>query len=81
MQLLHESTVLPEQIDSLGHMNVRFYMARMETANQTLIKNLGLSVGNSDPNAGQTYLRRIDTYTRFLPVSYTHLTLPTIYSV
>ena len=66
MQLLHESTVLPEQIDSLGHMNVRFYMARMETANQTLIKNLGLSVGNSDPNAGQTYLRRIDTYTRFL---------------
>jgi len=66
MQLLHESTVLPEQIDSLGHMNVRFYMARMETANQTLIKNLGLDTGASESGAGQSYLRRVDTYTRFL---------------
>lgn len=62
MQLLHESTVLPEQIDSLGHMNVRYYMARMEAANQTLIANLGLLSTTSNAS----YLRRIDTYTRFL---------------
>ena len=42
MQLLHESTVLPEEIDSLGHMNVRFYMTRMEQANRVLVANLGI---------------------------------------
>lgn len=66
MQLLHESRVLPEEIDSLGHMNVRFYMARMETANQTLINQLGLgSPAPGQPSELSPYLRRIDTYTRF----------------
>jgi len=78
MQLLHESTVLPEQIDSLGHMNVRFYMARMETANQILIKNLGLDTGDSDQGAGQSYLRRIDTYTRFLQEQFAGAPLHTL---
>ncbi len=61
MQLLHESTVQPEEIDSLGHMNVRFYMARMEAANQALLDGIGLPQGALH----DAYLRRIDTYTRF----------------
>ncbi len=61
MKLLHESTVLPEEIDSLGHMNVRFYMARMEKGTRTLIADLGI-----DPQLLQRgFLRRVDTYTRF----------------
>ena len=61
MQVLHKSTVLPEEIDSLGHMNVRYYMQRMELANQALIQNLAL------PEQTLTHgmLRRVDTYTRF----------------
>lgn len=73
MQLLHESTVLPEEIDSLGHMNVRFYMSRMEAANQVLIKELGVSVATAKPS----YLRRVDTYTRFLREQFEGATLHT----
>ncbi len=61
MQLLHESTVLPEEIDSLGHMNVRYYMARMERANAVLIEGLGLD----EHTLAASFLRRVDTYTRF----------------
>ena len=61
MQLLEETTVLPEEIDSLGHMNVRFYMTRMEQANRVLIANLGI---DEDALSG-SFLRSADTYTRF----------------
>ncbi len=61
MQLLHESTVLPEEIDSLGHMNVRFYMTRMEQANRVLVANLGID----EPALAGAFLRSTDTYTRF----------------
>lgn len=61
MQLLNESTVLPEEIDSLGHMNVRHYGTRMEQANRALLANLGL---HEDTLAGG-FLRSADTYTRF----------------
>ncbi len=61
MQLLNESTVLPEEIDSLGHMNVRHYMTRMELANRALMAELG--IGEGAPAA--SFLRRTDTYTRF----------------
>ena len=61
MQLLNESIVRAEEIDSLGHMNVRFYMSRMEAANQKLIEDMGMAQANSSAR----YLRRIDTYTRF----------------
>ena len=61
MEILHRSKVLPEEIDSLGHMNVRYYMARMERANSSLIEGLGVDAGHTDEVA----LRRIDTYTRF----------------
>ena len=42
MKLLQETQVLPEEIDSLGHMNVRYYMARMEQANSLMMAELGL---------------------------------------
>jgi acyl-CoA thioester hydrolase len=61
MQLLEETTVLPEEIDSLGQMNVRFYMTRMEQANRVLIANLGI---DEDALSG-SFLRSADTYTRF----------------
>ena len=61
MQLLHESVVTADEIDSLGHMNVRFYMARMEAANRKLLTQLGLP---TDAGSDQL-LRRTDTYTRF----------------
>lgn len=61
MQILHQSTVQPEEIDSLGHMNVRYYMARMELANQALLEQIGLP----QSVLGGSYLKRIDTYTRF----------------
>ncbi|MEM9622901.1 MAG: thioesterase family protein [Pseudomonadota bacterium] len=61
LPLLHESTVLPEEIDSLGHMNVRHYMARMQRANRTLIDGLGMAEATFE----HSMLRSIDTYTRF----------------
>ncbi len=61
MQLLHESTVQDEEIDSLGHMNVRYYMARMEQANRTLIDSLDMPA----ETMAAGFLRRVDTYTRF----------------
>lgn len=61
MQLLHESIVRPEEIDSLGHMNVRYYMARMEKANRALIASLGIA----PDTLNRGFLRRTDTYTRF----------------
>ena len=61
MQILQHSTVLPEEIDSLGHMNVRYYMQRMGMANESLVEALQL-----DPELLETsFLRRADVYTRF----------------
>ncbi len=57
--LWHESQVKPEEIDSLGHMNVRFYVSRMDAANRALLARCGV-----EPGPGQV-LRRVDTYTRF----------------
>jgi|GEM_PF-487341 len=59
--LLHQSEVAPEEIDSLGHMNVRFYIARVVKANAELLKRAGLY----DPAAGNQRIRQADTYTRF----------------
>ena len=61
MQLLNESTVLPEEIDSLGHMNVRHYMTRMEQANRVLIAHLGIDAAT----LADSFLRRTDSYMRF----------------
>jgi len=59
--LLHESEVTPEEIDSLGHMNVRFYIARVARANAELLKRAGLY----DPGLVDLRIRLVDTYTRF----------------
>ena len=61
MQLLNESTVLAEEIDSLGHMNVRHYTTRTERAIRVLLANLGI---HEDTLAG-SLLRFTDSYTRF----------------
>ena len=70
MKLLQETQVQPEEIDSLGHMNVRYYMARMEKANSEMMAGLGLT----DESA---FLRRTDTYTRFMREQFEGATLQT----
>ena len=72
--LLDESTVLASEIDSLGHMNVRFYMTRMERANQKLLADLNLS----SELLANSFVRRTDTYTRFRAEQFEGATLHTI---
>jgi len=43
MQRLDISRVLPEEIDSLGHLNVRYYLARVDRANQALLDGVMLA--------------------------------------
>lgn len=62
MNLLHESVVKESEIDSLGHMNVRFYVARAAEANNRLLGDIGVS---QQLGQGQI-VRRVDTYNRFL---------------
>lgn len=61
MQLLNETSVLDSEIDSLGHMNVRYYLSRIDQANITLLDKLGF---NAASQSG-AILRRYDTYSRF----------------
>ena len=59
LKVLHESTVQPEEIDALGHMNVRYYMTRVAQANRAMLAELGIQDGSGKA------IRRLDTYTRF----------------
>ena len=59
LRLIKESIVDESEIDSLGHMNVRFYVARAANAHFALLAELGIKAG-----PGQK-LRRTDTYNRF----------------
>ena len=61
LHLLHESIVDETEIDSLGHMNVRYYMFRVARANVELMKRSGVFV-RKNPNQ---LIRRVDTYSRF----------------
>jgi len=63
MQQLDASRVGPEEIDSLGHLNVRFYLARVDRASSKLLAALGLTEAELDGR--HAALRRIDTYSRF----------------
>jgi acyl-CoA thioester hydrolase len=63
MQQLDASRVGPDEIDSLGHRNVRFYMARVDRASGKLLAALGLT--EAELGARHAALRRIDTYSRF----------------
>lgn len=46
LRLLHESEVLAEEIDALGHMNVRFYAARALASTDRLLAELGLEASD-----------------------------------
>jgi len=71
MKNLHQSTVQESEIDSLGHMNVRFYIERAANAHNTLLEQLGVS-----PAKGQQ-LRRFDTHNRFHREQFAGATLHT----
>jgi acyl-CoA thioesterase FadM len=63
MQILHESEVTKDQIDHLGHMNVRFYAERAQKANRALMSSFGLG---SEALKGQPVrLVQTDSYTRY----------------
>lgn len=59
LSLLQESVVKESEIDSLGHMNVRFYVSRAAKAHFKLLASLGVVAGKGEA------LRRTDTYNRF----------------
>ena len=72
LKVLHESTVQPEEIDALGHMNVRYYMARVDQANRSMLAEMGIQ---EEP--GKAF-RRLDTYTRFHREQFAGATLHTL---
>ena len=58
MQTLHTAQVTEDQIDHLGHMNVRFYAEHAHAGSLRLAEEIGLARG-----AGQVVIQR-DRYTR-----------------
>ena len=63
MQILSESEIQPNEIDHLGHMNVRFYLERAQRANKALMESFGL---DAEGRAGQkARLVQKDTYVRY----------------
>jgi len=72
LRVLHESTVQPEEIDALGHMNVRYYMTRVDQANRSLLAELGIEDGSGKA------IRRLDSYTRFHREQFAGATLLTL---
>jgi len=72
LKVLHESTVQPEEIDALGHMNVRYYMTRVAQANRAMLAELGIQDGSGKA------IRRLDTYTRFHREQFAGATLLTL---
>ena len=72
LRVLHESTVQPEEIDALGHMNVRYYMTRVDQANRSLLGELGIEDGSGKA------IRRLDSYTRFHREQFAGATLLTL---
>jgi len=63
MRFLDDSTVQPDEIDTLGHMNVRFYLKRVMRGHEKLLASLGFDLAARDEC--ETTLRRIDTYIRY----------------
>jgi len=72
LEVLHESIVQPEEIDSLGHMNVRYYMTRVDRANRAMLAAMGVQ------EAPGRAIRRLDTYTRFHREQFAGATLHTL---
>src|SRR5215469_7012546 len=63
MQILSESEIQPNEIDHLGHMNVRFYMERAQKANKALMQRFGLDSGS--PDEQRAILVQKDSYVRY----------------
>jgi acyl-CoA thioester hydrolase len=63
MRTLDTSEIKPEEIDGLGHMNVRFYMERAQRANRVLLAELG--VGGDEGEAPGVRVTQTDTYVRY----------------
>ncbi len=63
MRLLHTSVVGDDETDDLGHMNVRFYMLRVEAANARLMDEFGLGTA-ALAERGQA-LVRVDSYCKY----------------
>jgi acyl-CoA thioester hydrolase len=62
MRLLDQSEIQPDEIDGLGHMNVRFYIERAQRANRALMDDLGLAAAAA---AAGARLAQHDTYCRY----------------
>ncbi len=63
MELLYSSEIQPNEIDHLGHLNVRFYMERAQRGFKALMDSLGLG-----PDACEVLGARLiqhDSYTRY----------------
>jgi acyl-CoA thioester hydrolase len=63
MRILDTSEIQPNEIDGLGHLNVRFYMERAQRANRALTAELGLR--SDDAAANDVRLAQVDTYCRY----------------
>ena len=63
MRTFDTSEVRPEEIDGLGHMNVRFYMERAQRANRLLLAELG--IGADEGEAPGVRATQSDTYVRY----------------
>ena len=61
MRIFDEGPVLDSEIDSLGHMNVRYYVDRVARANRALLAEVGVG----KPVFRGAIVRRYDTYCRF----------------
>lgn len=62
LELLHEAVVGEEEIDELGHMNVRFYLVKALAGNDALVARIGLARDACD--AAGAVLEVRDVYTR-----------------
>jgi acyl-CoA thioester hydrolase len=60
LRLLDTADIKPDEIDGLGHMNVRFYMERAQRANKALMAEFGLAQERPDAR-----LTLVDTYCRY----------------
>ncbi len=63
MKLLHSSVITADEIDGLGHLNVRYYLSRAQAANRALLAELGL--GPEVLDALGARLAQVDSYTRY----------------
>lgn len=63
MRMLDESVVGDNEVDSLGHMNARFYLVRVQRAAKSALSACGIRL--DDPEEPGALFERADTYCRF----------------